>query len=300
MVRRQKVSKSQGDTFSATGRVAGFDVTVSRVGDVGRSIDGGYSTKAAVYEVVPVTKADRVSISGYLIPATFRVDGLPFDLTYDVGYVNDGTRRRYGVTRIEAGRPDPTTTLRKPAAAGVNVERVTESALVRLALRASIVHGYAYAPGCVIDPKSGDVIGRVKAGDPFPSGAVIVGVEPGTASRRAGVVPPLSKSPEPVLRSRTTDDVEAADVRLLTGQSRPGRRAEPIDDADLRLIARLYDEAEADPTVTNTPDYVRLRLREETKGRLTYGESWVRKQAVAARRRGFLKHGKRRRKKGGK
>lgn len=296
MVRRRRVSKPRPDRFVASGRVAGVNVTVSRVGDVGRSFDGSYATKAAVYEIVPVTKVERVPITGYLIPATFRVDGLPFDLTYDVGYVDDGKRRRYGVTRIEAGIPDPVTTLRKPAAAAADVEGVTESALVRLALRASVVHGYAYAPGTVIDPTSGDVAGRVKVGDRLPSGAVAMGVE----CDRKGIVTALSTKPEVVLRSRSVDDVDPAAVRLLTGQKQPGRRAEPLSDADLRLIARLYDEAAANPTVRNVPEYVRLRLIEETKGVLTYGESWVRQQAVEARRRGYLKHGKRRKRKGGK
>jgi hypothetical protein len=296
MVRRRRVSKARPDRFVASGRIAGVDVTVSRVGDVSRSLDGGYSTTAAVYEIVPVTKVERVPITGYLIPATFRVDGLPYDLTYDVGYVDDGKRRRYGVTRIEAGIPDPVTTLRKPAAAAADVEGVTESALVRLALRASVVHGYAYAPGTLIETTSGDVVGRVKVGDRLPSGAVAMGV----VCDRKGVVTKLSTKAEVVLRSRSVDDVDPVAVRLLTGQKQPGRRAEPIGDADLRLIARLYDEAESNPTVTNTPEYVRLRLMEETNSRLFYGESWIRKQGVEARRRGFLKHGKRRRKKGGK
>lgn len=295
MVRRYSGSKSRRGAFVASGRIAGVNVTVSRVGNVGRSLDGGYAVAAAVYEVVPdKMTVERVPIVGYLIPATFRVDGLPYDLTYDVGYVDDGNRRRYGVTRLEAGRPDPASTLRTPAAAGVNVDGITEAALVRLALRATVVHGYAYAPGSIIDPKTGDVTGRLRPGDKMPNAAVVMGVKVG----RDGVVTALDR-PEPVLRSRERDDVDAADVRLLTGQRQPGRRAEGTSDADLRLIARLYDEAAADPTVTNTPEYVRLRLIEETKGRLTYGESWIRKQAVAARRRGYLKHGKRRKRKAG-
>jgi len=312
MVRRQSRSKSQVDDFSASGRIAARDVTVSRVGDV-RRVFGEFSTSehAVVYEVLPTTGVDsRVPIVGYLMPATFRVDGFDFDLTYDVGYVEDGKRRRYGVTRIVAGRPDPVGTLRVPAKTGVDIEHVTEAALVRLALRASIVHGYAYRPGSVIDESTNEVIGSLKVGDDVPSGSVVVGIAtkkgatPGGTSINFGQgmkVTALASRPVSRLTHRIDDKVDAAAVRLLTGQRPPGRRrAEGIDDADLRLIARLYDDAYADSTVTDVPNAVRLRLIQETKGRLHYGESWIRKQGVAARRRGYLKQGKRRKRKGGK
>ena len=312
MVRRQKVSKAQPGDFSATGRIAARDVTVSRVGDVGR-LFGEFDTSnhAVVYEVLPTTGVEsRVPIVGYLLPATFKVDGFDFDLTYDVGYVEDGRRRRYGVTRIIAGRPDPVGTLRVPAKAGVDIERVTEAALVRLALRASVVHGYAYRPGSVIDETTNEVVGSLNVGDDVPNGAVVVGIATKKGATPGGTtvvfganvkVTALASRPVSRLTHRIDDEVEDADVRLLTGQRPPGRRrAEGIDDADLRLIARLYDAAYADPTVTDVPNAVRLRLIQETNGRLHYGESWIRKQGVAARRRGYLKQGKRRKRKGGK
>jgi len=312
MVRRHSRSKTQVDDFSAAGRIAARDVTVSRVGDI-RRVHGEFSTSdnAVVYEVLPTTGVEsRVPIVGYLLPATFRVDGFDFDLTYDVGYVEDGKRRRYGVTRIIAGRPDPVGTLRVPAKAGVDVERVTEAALVRLALRASVVHGYAYRPGSVIDAATNEVVGSLKVGDDVPSGSVVVGIATKKGATPAATtvvfgqgvkVAALASRPVSRLTHRIDDNVDNADVRLLTGQRPPGRRrAEGIDDADLRLIARLYDAAYADPTVTDVPNAVRLRLIEETNGRLYYGESWIRKQGVAARRRGYLKQGKRRKRKGGK
>lgn len=296
MVRRQSVSKGRRDSFKAVGRVQGLRVVVSRVGEVG-SYFGAYSTPAAVYEVLKsVGDADRVPVTGYLIPATFKVDGLPFALTYDVGYVDNGKRRRYGVTRIEAGNPDPVTTLRKPLKASVDLARVTEAALVRLALEATKVGGFAYAPGSVIDPKTRKVIRRIGVGDVMPNGFTVTGVT--VAKGGSGRVVALSLRPETLLSHRLTG-VNAADVRLLTGQRQPGRRAtEPLNDADLRLIARLFTDAYNDPTIRNVPEYVRLRLVDETKGRLTYGESWIRQQGVEARRRGFLKQGKRNKKRG--
>jgi len=313
MVRRRSVSKRRVDAFTASGRVSGVDVTVTRLDPPGRGLAGDYNVRGAVYEQLPPSSVrGRVPITGYLLPATFRVDGLGYDLTYDVGFVNDGKRKRHGVTRLVAGTAlDPVETLRNPAAASVDVERVTESALVRLALRATIVHGYAYEPGSVIDPATGEIVGRLNVGDELPDGAVVLGVSTarGATARKAGNsstvgfgggrVTSIAERPVSLLLFRLDDHVDDADVRLLTGQRPPGRRrAEPITDADLRLIARLYVEAYNDPTVSNVPDAVRVRLIAETNGRLTYGESWIRRQAVIARRRGFLKQGRRNKKRG--
>jgi hypothetical protein len=256
-----------------------------------------YETKeqAAVYEVLTsIGDADCVPVTGYLLPATFRVEGLPFDLTYDVGYVDDGKRRRYGVTRIEAGRPDPVATLSQPAKAGVNLERITEAALVRLALSASKVGGYAYAPGSVIDIRTDKVIDRLNIGDVIPElPKVVVGVI--TKARR---VVGLDARPVTRLTHRLPEGVEPVDVRLLTGQRQPGRRrGEKLNDADLRLVARLFTDAYNDPTVRNVPATVRTKLIEATDGRLHYSESWIRAQGVEARKRGFLKHGKRNKRK---
>jgi hypothetical protein len=98
---------------------------------------------------------------------------------------------------------------------------------------------------------------------------------------------------------REGDYVDDADVRAFRGLRPTGRqRGLPISDADLRLIARLYDEAYDDPTVVDVPDTVRLRLIAATDGRLAYSESWIRKQGVAARKRGLLRQGQRKRKRG--
>lgn len=299
MVRRRNVSKRDVDVFTASGRVSGVDVTVTRVGNVSRGVAGDYNTPGAVFQVLPPSSVTgRVPITGYLLPATFRVDGLGYALTYDVGLVNDGNRKRYGVTRLVAGSTlDPVDTLRNPATASVDVERVSESALVRLAFRATIVHGYAYEPGSIIDRATGEIVGRVKVGDDLPNGAVVLGVSTSTGS--PGRVKSITRRPVSLLLFRLDGDVDESDTRLLTAQRPPGRRrGEPISDADLRLIARLYVDAYADATVTNVPDAVRVRLIAATNGRLTYGESWVRRQAVIARRRGYLKQGKRNKKRG--
>lgn len=296
MVRRQIVSKRQRDVFKAVGRVVGVRVVVSRVGAVGRVL-GAYNTKeqAAVYEVLTsIGDADCVPVTGYLLPATFTVAGLPFDLTYDIGYVDDGKRRRYGVTRIEAGRPDPVATLRQPAKAGVSLERITEAALVRLALSASKVGGYAYAPGSVIDIRTDKVIDRLNIGDAIPAYPKVVA---GVITKGTRIVG-LDGRPETRLTHRLPEGIEPADFRLLAGQRPPGRRkGEKLSDADLRLVARLFTDAYADPTVLNVPETVRTKLIEATDGRLHYSESWIRARGVEARKRGFLKQGQRNKRK---
>jgi hypothetical protein len=250
-----------------------------------------------VYEVLPPSSVTgRVRIVGYLLPASFRVEGLPYALDYDVGYVVDGDRKRWAVTRFVAGTVvDPVATLREPARAGVDVERVTDAALVRLAMRASIVYGYAYEPGSVIDSRTHEIVGKVAVGDRMPDGVPVLGVR----VERDGRVAALDRLPVSLLLYREGDDVDDADVRLFRGQRPSGRqRGLPISDADLRLIARLYDEAYDDPTVVDVPDTVRVRLIAATNGRLAYSESWIRKQGVAARKRGLLRQGKRHKKRG--
>jgi len=317
MVRRRSVSKWGVDefkAFTASGRVSGVDVTVTRLDPPVSGLAGDFNVPGAVFEQLPPSSVQgRVPITGYLLPARFHVDGLGYELTYDVGLINDEKRKRYGVTRIEARgtgvKRDPVDTLRNPAVSSVDVERVTESALVRLALRASFVRGYAYEPGSVIDPATGEIVGRLNVGDELPDGAVVLGVSVryGEAASDAAVavsgvplrVQFVRELPVSLLGIRVSDQVSNADVRLLTGQRPPGRRrAEPISNADLRLIARLYVEAYNDPTVSNVPDAVRVRLIAETNGRLTYGESWIRRQAVIARRKGWLKQGGRNKKRG--
>lgn len=298
MVRRQSGSKSRVDSFEAKGRIAGKNVTVRRLGMVGRSIDGSYSGRGAIYEAVKSTGTlDRVPISGYLLPATFEVIGLGFPFEFSVGYVADGKGKRYGVTAIEAGGGDPVSTLTRPEARSIDVSRITEAALVRLAIEATAVEGYAYAPGAVVDPATGNVVGRVIVGDTAPKYPLAIA----GATIRNGRIVELDTKPELSLRSRRGKSVRESDARLLSGRRPPGRqRGEPLTDADLRLVARLYREAYAKPDlVEGVADYVAARLIDETDGRLSYGESWVRKQAVEARRRGFLTQGKRN-KKGGK
>jgi hypothetical protein len=178
-------------------------------------------------------------------------------------------------------------------------------------MRASIVYGYAYEPGSVIDRRTHEIVGKVAVGDRMPDGVPVLGVATVGSSGRTGRigdvtiasgdvrVAALARVPVSLLLYREGDDVDDADVRLFRGQRPSGRqRGLPISDADLRLIARLYDEAYDDPTVVDVPDTVRVRLIAATNGRLAYSESWIRKQGVAARKRGLLRQGKRHKKRG--
>ena len=314
MVRRQRVSKTRIDSFEAKGQLAGRQVIVHRLGDVAVGIAGELVAPAAVWELKDIPDGlDRVPITGYLLPASFHVEGLGFDLTYDVGYVKDGKKSRYGVTRIEAGQPNAIDTLRNPATHPVNVERVTEAGLIRLALRASLVHGFAYKPGTVVDRESGEVTGMIGLLEFAPNGVPVIGVAITKDGRTDGVlvrhgestqVQAIGEKPVALLRSRESSTIPRGDERLLTGKRPPGRRTEELSDTDLRLVARLYKKGYDDPLVTSVPRWVANELALTTNGRLSYGglpysESWVRKKAVEARRRGFLKEGKRN-KKGGK
>lgn len=307
MVRRHNGSRRDVPAFQATGRIAGRDVTVVRLGDVPRFPDGGFAVWGSI-RVEPVHAPESpgftgaVPIHGYLIPASFRVEGFGFPLTYDVGFIGEGATDRYGVTYLSAGTKasdqDAATAFERRH--GVDVADVSHAALVRLALRASKVHGFSYPPGTVYDPRTGAVVGLLKPGDRVPEYPLaFVGVvqKPG----EHGKVFRLGKSPSSVLMFRYEhgDPVPEVDARTLTGKNRTGRRPNgDLSDEDLERIGRLYDEAYTKRS-EDKPGYVRDALITETNGRLAYSRNTIRRFGVEAGKRGYRTKGLRKpRKKG--
>lgn len=294
--------------FQATGRLAQRDVTVIRVEEVSRDPRTGGFAVPSRYAVVPKAPGARgTPIRGYLIPATFRVEGLGFPLTYDVGWLPHPTKIAYGVTYLSAGSRDESEPLRTSTGLirgssnltfpVVDLDDLSHAALVRLALRASYVTGFAYQPGTTYNTRTGAVTGRLKPGDPIPAPPVgYVGVlerhdEPGTVWR-------LGKSPTAVLMFRHDDGkpVSESDVRGMTGKERAGRHA--VSDEVLRMVGRFYDEA-YDRDVDDKPHYVRIKLQDATDGRLDYLENTIRGLGVEAGKRGYRTKGLRKpRKKG--
>lgn len=307
MVRRHNGSRRGVPAFQATGRLAGRDVSVTRLGDVPRFPDGGFAVWGSI-RVEPVHAPESpgfsgaVPIHGYLIPASFSVEGLGFPLTYDVGFIGEGATDRYGVTYLSAGtkHTDQEAATVFERRHGVDVADVSHAALVKLALRASKVHGFSYPPGTVYDPRTGAVVGLLKPGDRVPEYPLaFVGVvqklgEPGKVFR-------LGKSPSSVLmfRHEDGDPVPDVDARTLTGKNRAGRRPNgDLSDEDLELIGSLYDKA-YERREPDKPGYVRDALIDKTEGRLTYSANTIRRLGVEAGKRGYRTKGLRKpRKKG--
>jgi hypothetical protein len=274
---------------------------VTRVGEVDTANWGHDGFVLADWQDAVLTRPVRSD--GWLIPSTFRVDGLGFDCQFDVGRVDDG-RPRYGITRltVDAFAPDtkydddPVARASRVAPCEPNLDRISLSALTRLALRAVAVRVLYVPQGTVLDGFGGaptDV--RLREGDRIPPGTWVAGVRVAPDGRIR-----YDRRPEPVLLS-LSGKVASKDVRVLMGQRKPGRRVGAWSDPSmLGAVAHLYRQAADSPDAHGrVPAWVSDELA-RVHG-VYVGESWVRQKAVQARRAGILTTGKRkRRRKGGK
>jgi hypothetical protein len=83
-------------------------------------------------------------------------------------------------------------------------------------------------------------------------------------------------------------------VRHLTGKAPTGRKKERgsmTDPKVLKIVAKLYTEAEKGTDGLRKPEWVRQQLI--ARHGLTYSESWVRSTGKNARDAGLLKYGRR-------
>lgn len=304
MVRRQNVSPFR---CSASGVVKGRRVTVTRLGEIDLANWGREGFVLADWPDAVI--AQPVQTDGWLIPSTFSVDGLGFVCQFDLDRIG-GERPRYGITRIvcdaftpeqraELDAANPTARRRRVHAVApgeASVDRISLSALTRLALRAVAVRVLYVPQGTVLGIGGVPTGERLRDGDPAPSGKGVTGVSH-VRDARGTLRIAYAKRPDPILLS-LGGKVTSRDVRALMGQKSPGRRTGALSDpASLTRVAKLYREAQRTPLARGrVPAWVAGELA--TRHGDYKSESWVRQVAVKARKAGLLKSGKRKRKGG--
>lgn len=306
MVRRQ-ISVQDGNAFTASGVIKGKRITVSRVPAISRQelIDGRkhlgnlfLQSSGSVFLNVPAsTITTPTQVAGSLTPGTFRADGFGVEVLFQVGIVKHVAKGRTGkldITHIEVGSKHvdgEAWQVSKP----VGIDDLSRPGLLRLAIQASRCVGMAFPIGWTVDA-NGKPLGCFTTGDVLPNidhksyGVRSVRTDPKTRQR---IVDKVDTRCEVELWDAGEVLNESA-VRFLTGGKQAGRKQERGSMSDpkvLRIVAKLYNEANHNSDGLRIPEYVRRELL--ARHGISNGESWVRSMGVRARKEGLLKQGKR-------
>ena len=306
MVRRQ-ISVQDDNAFTASGVIKGKRITVSRVPAIsreelikGRGLGNLFlQSSGSVFLNVPAsTITTPTQVAGSLTPGTFRADGFGVEVLFQVGivkHVAKGRTGKLGVTHIEVGSKHidgEAWQVSKPVA----LEELSRPGLLRLAIQASRCVGMAFPIGWIIDA-DGESLGQFAVGDLLPIGSWI-----GYGIRKVKVADPKTRQQELVEVDTVCEVVlwdsgevlnESA-VRFLIGGKQAGRKQERGSMSDpkvLRIVAKLYKEANHNSGGLGIPQYVRRELL--ARYGISNGESWVRGMGVKARKAGLLEQGKR-------
>jgi len=302
MVRRQ-INKLDTNLCQAAGTIKGKSITVSLVPPLTESMLNVrkyfVGMGAASWDTVPNDIEQPTIVLASMCPGTFHADGYGFDVTFDVGVVRRKVGKRitsmFDITFIALGERagGQVKNMVKPP----DLSMISRPGLLRLALKAAAIVGVAYPPGWTTDLR-GKYITRLKDGDSRPPGNCVVfgTTDVRTRSQSTGeILVSLVSSPEVIVQSKAGGDIDEQYMRNLIGQVRVGRhkeRGSMTDPQVLKLVANLYVayETAKEAQGMGQPEYARQQL--EKRG-IYKSESWVRSVAVAARKNGDLKQGKR-------
>jgi hypothetical protein len=299
---RQQLSTQADNAFTASGVIKGKKVRVNRIPAITRQqiIDnrkhlGNLITQAegSVFLNVPAsTITEPTPVAGSLTPGTFEAVGFGVPVTFQVGIVKHaakGRKHQLGITQIEIGAKN------EPGSAwnmnpAVDLDALSVPALLRMAIQASRCVGMAFPVGWTVDTDF-KPLGVLHVGDAIPKNAS----KTWGATPRHGRIASVDERCEVELWD--AGEVEPLDdktVRHLTGKAPTGRKKERgsmTDPKVLKIVAKLYTEAESGTDGIPKPLWVRQELI--ARHGLTYSESWVRAVGKKARDAGILKTGRR-------
>jgi hypothetical protein len=307
MVRLQ-LSTQADNAFTASGVISGRKITVNRIPAVTRQqiIDNRQHLgnlfiqhEGSVFLNIPAsTITEPTPVAGSLTPGNFEAIGFGVPVIFQVGIVEHSTTGRTGkldLTHIEIGSRNEGNewNLSTP----VELDAISSRGLLRMAIQASRCVGMAFPVGWAIDT-NGKPLGALQVGDAIPATvAKTWGIEKYERNTKTGVrvVAQLASTCE--IELWDAGEVEALNdkhVRHLTGKAPTGRkkqRGSMSDPKILKIVAKLYTEAEKGTDGLRKPEWVRQQLI--ARHGLTYSESWVRSTGKNARDAGLLKYGRR-------
>ena len=301
MVRLQ-ISTQADNAFTASGVIKGKKVRVNRIPAISRQqiIDnrkhlGNLITQAegSVFLNVPAsTITEPTPVAGSLTPGTFEALGFGVPVTFQVGIVKHaakGRKHQLGITHIEIGAKNEPGSAWETSQA-IDLDALSVPALLRMAIQASRCVGMAFPVGWTVD-KDLKPLGVLGVGDVIPNHARrLFGVK-----IRQGRIASVGERCEVELWD--VGEVEPLDdktVRHLTGKAPTGRKKERDSMTDpkvLKIVAKLYTEAESGTDGLGKPEWVREQLK--IRYGIFKGESWVRAVGKNARDAGLLKYGRR-------
>jgi len=299
---RQQISTQADNAFTASGVIKGKKIRVNRIPAITRQqiIDGRkhlgnifIQQEGSVFLNVPAsTITEPTPVAGSLTPGNFEAVGFGVPVMFQVGIVKHAAKGRtgkLGITHIEIGaKNEPGSTWESSSA--VDLDALSSPALLRMAIQASRCVGMAFPVGWTVDTDF-KPLGVLRVGDAIPKNAS----KTWGATPRQGRIASVDERCE--IELWDAGEVEALDdktVRQLTGKEPTGRKKERDSMTDpkvLKIVAKLYKEAEKGTDGLPKPEWVREQLK--IRYGMFKGESWVRAVGVNARKAGLLKSGRR-------
>jgi hypothetical protein len=299
---RQQISTQADNAFTASGVIKGRKIRVNRIPAISRQqiIDnrkhlGNFfiAGEGSRYWNIPAAKiTEPTPVAGSLTPGTFEAVGFGVPVTFQVGivkHVAKGKKHQLGITRIEIGaKHEPGSAWDMSPA--VDLDALSVPALLRMAIQASRCVGMAFPVGWTVDTDF-KPLGVLRVGDAIPKNAS----KTWGATPRQGRIASVDERCEVELWD--AGEVEPLDdktLRHLTGKAPTGRKKERDSMTDpkvLKIVAKLYTEAESGTDGLGKPEWVREQLK--IRHAIFKGESWVRAVGKNARDAGYLTTGRR-------
>jgi hypothetical protein len=299
---RQQISTQADNAFTASGVIKGKKVRVNRIPAITRQqiIDNRkhlgnifIDVEGSRYWNIPAaTITEPTPVAGSLTPGTFEAVGFGIPVTFQVGivkHVAKGKKHQLGITHVEIGaKHEPGSEWE--ASPKVALDAISYPALLRMAIQASRCVGMAFPVGWTVD-KDLKPLGVLRVGDVVPDNARrLFGVR--IQQRRIASVD--ERCDVELWDAGEVEPLDDKTERHLTGKAPSGRKKERgsmTDPKVLKIVAKLYTEAEKDSEVMSKPIWVQEQLK--IRYGIFKGESWVRAVGKKARDAGYLKYGRR-------
>jgi hypothetical protein len=298
---RQQISTQADNAFTASGVIKGKKIRVNQIPAISRQqiinnrkhLGNFFLDVNLRYWKVPAeTITEPTPVAGNLLPGTFEAVGFGVPVTFQVGIVKSvtkGKKHQLGITRIEIGAKYESESEREVNPA-VALDAISYPALLRMAIQASRCVGMAFPVGWTVD-KDLKPLGVLRVGDTVPEHATKLW---GATARFRKITSVDERCEIELWDAGEVEPLDDKTLRHLTGKAPTGRKKERgsmTDPKVLKIVAKLYTEAESGTKGLGKPEWVREQLK--IRYGIIQGESWVRAVGKNARDAGYLTTGRR-------